>query len=212
MLVLDHLTVVAPTLAEGVDHVRACLDIDIPYGGAHPEMGTHNHLLRLGDDVFLEVIAVDPAVQAPGSARWFGLDDANAVRSAWDAGRRLRGWVVRTDDLGPVIARHGDVLGYKTRVSRGDRSWLFLVPSDGSLPAEGVAPSVIDWGYRGCPALAMPDLGARLASFVIEHPDPAGVTHLYKELGVANPPDVQKGAQVRYRATIGTPEGMRELY
>ena len=27
---LDHLTVIAPSLAEGVDHVRACLGLDNP--------------------------------------------------------------------------------------------------------------------------------------------------------------------------------------
>ncbi|HEX2656226.1 MAG TPA: VOC family protein, partial [Xanthobacteraceae bacterium] len=40
MLRLDHLTIIAPSLAEGVDHVRACLDIEMPFGGAHPQMGT----------------------------------------------------------------------------------------------------------------------------------------------------------------------------
>ena len=58
----------------------------------------------------------------------------------------------------------------------------------------------------------MPDLGARLASFQIEHPDPAWCRELYKELGVANPPEVRKGAQIRYRAMIDTPGGMKELH
>jgi hypothetical protein len=99
MLELDHLTILAPSLTLGVDHVRACLDLDIPYGGAHPEMGTHNHLLRLSDATFLEVIAIDPAAKPPARPRWFGLDDADAVRSAWEDGRRLRGWVARTRHL-----------------------------------------------------------------------------------------------------------------
>jgi hypothetical protein len=34
-LKLDHLTIIAPSLAEGVNHVRSCVDIDVPYGGAH---------------------------------------------------------------------------------------------------------------------------------------------------------------------------------
>ena len=31
MLKLDHLTVIAPSLAEGVEHVRNCLDLDVPF-------------------------------------------------------------------------------------------------------------------------------------------------------------------------------------
>jgi hypothetical protein len=47
-LYLDHLTVAALTVDEGVDHVRRSLGVVMPPGGAHPLMGTHNHLMRLG--------------------------------------------------------------------------------------------------------------------------------------------------------------------
>ncbi|HVI91731.1 MAG TPA: VOC family protein [Dongiaceae bacterium] len=46
LLKLDHLTVIAPTLTEGVSHVQNCLDLDIPFGTHHDYMGTHNHRLR----------------------------------------------------------------------------------------------------------------------------------------------------------------------
>jgi hypothetical protein len=212
MLELDHLTILTPSLAVGVDHVRACLDLDIPYGGAHPDMGTHNHLLRLSDATFLEVMAIDPAAKRPARPRWFGLDDADAVHSAWEDGRRLRGWVARTRHLDAVLARHGDMLGQQMRVSRGDRSWLFAVRPDGSLPAGGVAPSVMDWGDRGSPASAMRDLGARLMAFAIEHPDPAWVADLHRQLDIESAPQVRKGSGFRYRATIETPRGVSELW
>jgi len=47
MLKLDHLVVVAPTLAEGVAHVRSCIDVEVPFGQRHAYMGSHNHLLQL---------------------------------------------------------------------------------------------------------------------------------------------------------------------
>ena len=59
MLSLDHLVVAALTLEAGVDHVFRSLGVAIPPGGAHPLMGTHNHLMQLGEGVFLEVIARD---------------------------------------------------------------------------------------------------------------------------------------------------------
>lgn len=61
-LILDHITVVARSLDEGVAHVCDALGIKMPSGGAHPAMGTHNRLMALGPGFFLEVIAVDPDV------------------------------------------------------------------------------------------------------------------------------------------------------
>ena len=211
MLKFDHLAVIAPTLEDGVAHVRACLGMDMPTGGQHPQMGTHNRLMRLGDDAFLEVIALDPSAPKPAHPRWFGLDDRDGVRSAWDAGRRLRGWVARTTDIAGILAAHGDVLGDQTQVSRGDRSWDFAVCPDGALPADGVAPPVIDWGQRGTPAPDMPDVGAHLVSFQLEHPDPAGVRRLYEMLDVLDPPEVTQGADMCYRAQIQTPNGLKTL-
>jgi len=76
VLKLDHITVIAPTLAEGVAHVRACLDIEVPFGTRHTYMGTHNHRLQLGNRVYLEIVALDPdrrtAVVQPGSLPLYG--------------------------------------------------------------------------------------------------------------------------------------------
>jgi hypothetical protein len=60
-----------------------------------------------------------------------------------------------------------------------DPTFDFAIPADGSLPLDGVAPSVID--HRGNSSYIdfIPDLGARLHSFILEHPDPAGVEALY---------------------------------
>ena len=82
---LDHLTVVAPDLAEGVAHVRECLGLDVPFGTQHSYMGTHNHRLLLGPKLYLEIVARDPQGIDPGRPRWFGLDDAAQVRADWDA-------------------------------------------------------------------------------------------------------------------------------
>ncbi|HEU0229679.1 MAG TPA: VOC family protein [Burkholderiaceae bacterium] len=207
----DHLVVIAPDLAEGVAYVRTHLGVDLPYGGRHPEMGTHNHVLRIGEDVFLEVIAVDEDAGRPARARWFGLDDGAAVRRAWDQGLRLRSWVARGTDLNAVLADAPELFDDVVRVSRGDRSWRFCLPRDGSLPARGAAPCVIDWGERGTPVPGMSDSGVALREFILEHPDPDAVRALYRRMGLANPPEVRLGATLRYRACLHTPAGMVQL-
>ena len=211
MLTLDHLVVIAPSLDAGAAHVRDRLGMEMAAGGRHPQMGTHNLVLRLGDAVFLEVIAVDPAAPPPGRPRWFGLDDAAAVRAHWEAGRRLRAWVARTSDLDAVLAREGDLLGEKVRVSRGDRAWDFALRPDGCLPGDGAVPPVIDWGGRGNPAAEMADRGARLRALEMEHPDPERVAALHARLGIGDPPRLRQGARLRFRALIETPGGVRAL-
>ena len=211
-LTLDHLAIVAPSLAEGVAHVRSCLGLDMPEGGRHREMGTRNHLLRLGDSVFLEVIAVDPEAAPPGRPRWFGLDDADQVRADWEAGRRLRGFVARTDDLDGVLAARPDLFGEAVTMTRGALSWRFGVRPDGAWPADGAVPCVMDWGARGNPAPTMPDLGARLVGLSLDHPDPEAIAALYGSIGLFDPPKIHRGRLARVHAEILTEAGPRTLF
>jgi Glyoxalase-like domain len=152
MLKLDHISVIAPSLAEGVSHVRACLDLDVPFGQRHAYMGTYNHLLQLGDTVYLEIVALDPEADGPGRPRWFGLDDQKKVRSDWDEGRRLRGWVARTDAIDAIVAGHRGIFGEKVPFQRSIHllispfrtTALFL--STGRLPLSSTgAASLAQW-------------------------------------------------------------------
>ncbi|WP_255471010.1 VOC family protein [Paracoccus sp. M683] len=68
MFSLDHLTVIAPTLREGVQHVEDCLGIAVPFGTRHAYMATHNRRLQLGDNVYLEIVALGPDGVDPGRA------------------------------------------------------------------------------------------------------------------------------------------------
>jgi hypothetical protein len=211
MLRLDHLTVIAPSLAEGVLHVRTCLDLDVPFGQRHGYMGTHNHLLQLGGAVYLEIVALDPKGDAPDRRRWFGLDDQHRVRADWEDGRRLRGWVARSDAIDATLAAHGDLFGEKVPLPTVNPSFDFAIPKDGSLPLDGAAPSIIDRRGKPRSMAIIADLGAQLERFTLEHPNPAAIATLYRTLSVDRPPEVLQGPSLRYRAHIETPAGAREL-
>ena len=191
--------------------MREALGVEMPAGGKHPEMGTHNHLVGLGPDVYLEVIAADPEAPRPPHRRWFGLDDREAVERHWREGRRLRGYVARCTDMAATIGGQAETFGAPMRISRGDRHWLFAVRPDGELPMGGALPCLIDWGERGTPAPAMPDLGLRLQSLRVETPDPDAVHAALDAIGMARKPEICRGAEVRLTATIATPSGVRVL-
>ena len=211
MIRFDHLVIVAPSLAEGVAHVRETLGVEMPFGGRHPNMGTWNHLLRLGDHVFLEVIAIDPEAPPPGRPRWFGLDDRDKVRADWARGHRLKAWVANTRMLAGILAQYGVTFGIATAQSRGALSWQFAVPDDGALIMDGALPYLIEWSDGINPAHAIPDLGCRLKGVTIEHPKSDMVRSALTSLSSLGPVSVRQGPAFKLSAEIETPDGVRRI-
>lgn len=211
MLTLDHLTVIAPTLTEGVRHVSECLELEVPFGTRHYYMGTHNHRLQLGENVYLEIVALDPDGVDPGRARWFGVDDPGQVRSDWEQGLRLRGWVAATATINSIVRQHPE-FGDVVPLPFDKPEFSFAIPADGSLPSGGILPSLID--HRGNPTKMsdVPDLGARLISFYLQHPKPEEIIATYDALKIDRPPKIQIGARFLYEAEIQTLNGVHTLW
>jgi len=167
--------------------------------------------LQLGNFVCLEIVALDPEGTEPGRPRWFDLDNQEKIRSDWNEGRRLRGWVASTETIDAVLLTHGAIFGDKVPLPTADPNFAFAIPKDGSLPLDGAAPSIIDhWGDPSYVA-SIPEMGARLRSLTLEHLDPAGIGALYRELAIDHPPVIVQAPKVRYRARIETPTGLKEL-
>ena len=203
---IDHLVVTAPTLASGADWLERTLGVAPGPGGAHPRMGTHNLLLRLGESCFVEVLAIDPAAARPARPRWFGLDEL-----APDATPRLAAWVARTDDLRACPAALLQEAGEIEPMTRGTREWLITIPPDGGLPLGGALPAFIEWQSPPAPAGAgLPDAGCALAGLGLRHPQAA---HLHELLGLAGLADavaIGTGTPGLW-ADIVTPTGLRRL-
>jgi hypothetical protein len=210
MTELDHIAVIAPDLTTGVAWVRQALGVEMPAGGKHPEMGTHNHLVGLGPDVYLEVIAADPDAPKPPHRRWFGLDDRAAVERHWREGRRLRAYVAHCTDMAATIGAQAEMFGAPMRISRGDLHWLFAVRTDGELPMGGALPYLIGASAARRRRI-FPDLGLRLQSLCIETPEPDAVHAALDAIGMARKPEIRQGREVRLTATIATPQGVRVL-
>ena len=206
---LDHLTVAALTLEQGVDHVRRALGVVVPPGGAHPLMGTHNCLMQLGDGVFLEIIAPDPAA-TPRRTRWFSLDDSR-MRARLEQTPQLISWVVRVADLGKALHTVDKSVGEAVHLTRGTLSWLISVPSDGSMAFDGALPTLIEWPAGPHPASGMADLGCRLEHLRIEHPENTRIAEALAPICSDARVTISGGAIPRLWATIKTPNGLREL-
>lgn len=179
---LDHLVVAALDVQQGVDWVKENLGVDMPAGGVHPAMGTHNHLMRLDEGTFLEVIAPNPEATPPDRPRWFGFDDP-AVRLRLEQGPALIAWVVNTDDITATMQGASLSLGEATPITRGDLKWQFGLPADGRLLAGGIVPYVIQWETDVHPSGGMSDLGCRLKGLVLHHPCPSWIQGVLTSMG-----------------------------
>lgn len=205
---IDHITVTAPTLEAGAQFVRQALGIAPQPGGQHVRMGTHNLLLRLGDTLFLEVIAPDPTLPKPARPRWFGLDALQPHTAP-----RLATWVVRTDDIRASSAACPEVLGLIAPMRRGALDWLITIPEDGALPLDGVGPALIEWSTPAHPAAGLRDHSLSLGKLELFHPEPERITRLLLSLGLNRQVAVHasQDGSAHLAARIDTAQGPRWL-
>lgn len=201
---LDHLTVVARHLEEGADHIRRALGVEMPAGGAHPRMGTHNRLMALGPDSFLELIAIDPVAPPPDRPRWFGLD-------RFEGPPRLATWVLGVADIEAELMLGHPESGVATPIERGDLSWLISVPGDGSMPLDGAYPTLIEWPPGRHPAASMVDLGCRLTALRVTHPRAEEIAARLGHRIDRSLIDLRTGPAPALEADISTPSGPRIL-
>lgn len=179
---------------EGARWVEERTGVSLDAGGRHDTFGTHNRVLSLGPDNYLEVIAVDPDAAPPARPRWFELD-TSAMRERLAAGPALIHWVVRVGSV--------DDIADPLEMSRGDNRWVVGVPRDGRMPLGGLAPSRILWRTPP-PSTRLSDKGIRLESLVVATREPELVRNLIRDVG--GPVSVTAGSDV-VSATLMTPQG-----
>ncbi|KAA1010468.1 VOC family protein [Paraburkholderia panacisoli] len=225
---LDHLVISARTLDEGTQYVADTLGVAPAGGGAHPLMRTHNRLLNLWDDVYLEVIAVDPQAAAmPDAAaggdtprpRLFALDDP-ATHARLENGPYLSHWVARVERpkrLSLWQAQYPQRIAPIVPMTRGDFTWGLSVPDDGAFPSwegagDGVLPSLIQWDSPRHPSDALPATGIALKALKAVHPQAERISAQLHWLGAVHLLDLRatEGAPALV-AEFETPDGLRTL-
>ncbi len=160
---LDHLAVAGATLNEATEAIETALGVTLQPGGQHDLFGTHNRLLGLGDGLYLEAIAIDPAAPDPGRARWFDLD-------AFTGPARLSNWICRTPDLASALAALPKGVGSPVDLRRGDLRWRMAVPDGGCLPYDNLFPALIQWQGTLHPGSILATSGCTLRRLVVAHP------------------------------------------
>jgi hypothetical protein len=159
-------------------------------------MGTHNALVSLGDDIYFELLAVDPTQKdkRPGTmgARIDALPSP-----------RLFAYMLKGQDLAQqqkVLASHGitaDLFDASRTTPEGRTlKWRLLVPHDN--PFGDFVPKFIDWLDTPHPSSTSRP-GCTFESFEIGHPESAALRRLLTELDASIPVDTSDRAHFRLR-------------
>jgi len=203
---IDHLVYACANLERGMDEIEQLLGVRPVPGGRHPDFGTHNALLSLGPETYLEVIARDPdsTVSVPSALAELP-DDQNS---------RLKTWVLRTEDI-DQLAGIANAAGINIGpVQSGSRdapdgskiSWQLT--DHNAMPMGGAIPFLINWGDTPHPASLVPN-GGELLNLLIEHPEAERVRDMLVVLGMDL--EVKHGPDFKLVASVRTINGIRIL-
>lgn len=203
ILGIDHLVYGAPDLELGRQAIENLLGVRPVIGGQHLGRGTHNALLALGEDIYLEIIAPDPKQASVPGPLWMGVDKIKKPK--------LIAWAARSNDLIGLtsLAWENDIsLG---SISTGSRnlpngqvlSWQLTEPN--SDTTDLLVPFFINWGRSPHPAASLPS-GGNLISLKAGHPEPDRVHDVMKHLGFDLP--IQQRETECLMAEIQTSKGL----
>jgi hypothetical protein len=217
-LTLDHLVYGVPDLAMAMDEFKNQLGVAPVFGGRHEGLGTHNAILPLAGETYLELIARDPNGPEPGQPRPFDLD---ALRSA-----RLVAWAVRSRAI-EIDVEHakeqgfdpGIVFGMTRKEPNGETlHWKLSLRREPF--GDGLVPFVIDWGTTRHPSAVAasqtnPDdphpttSRCEMSAFSATHPDPVPVRTALVALGATL--EVRDGPSAGLQICLTGPAGSLQL-
>lgn len=198
---LDHLMWEELRLSEGEKRFAALTGVTPAFGGRHPDMGTHNSLLSLGPEKYLEIISLDPA----------HLEAANLPEETLSSFTpSLFAFGVRTYDLVRVeqmVRATGLKIEHLHNITRQS-------PDGRTLEWQTIVVGGHDFGdflpfFTRCGNVVHPSetapKGCELLEFSVGHPQHQELSRLYKALEINVP--VFESEQPQLRAVLATPKG-----
>ena len=142
---IDHIVLACKDLESYTTYVSNKLGAPIVGGGQHLDMGTHNKLIKIGEDCYLEIIAADP-------------NNPNQYK-AWMAVNQIENptitrYALSTDSIADDIKHLTPFYGTEMPIHQGSRlkkdgstlSWTMSLPSNSSVIDD--CPFLLDWSQQ----------------------------------------------------------------
>lgn len=212
---LDHILLGCSELEQGIALVEERTGVRAAFGGVHPNRGTQNALLSLGERHYLEIIAPDPKQQtteASSMANTTATSLLARVKSLKTP--RLVGWAAHPGDLTAYskklrdagIAFTGPTPGSRKRPDGRVLQWQTLNLQDDH---SRLLPFFIEWSTDSPHPADDAPKGCRLTRFELAVPDPDTFRKLLVLMSLELP--LTKDLRSQIRATLVGPQGQLDL-
>jgi hypothetical protein len=206
---LDHIILGCSSLDHGIALLEERTGMRAAFGGVHPDRGTMNALLSLGERHYLEIMAPDPKAKTLQSWAVARLNSLKELTTP-----RLVTWAVHTGDIDGVakklresgIAFAGPLPGSRVRPDGRVLNWKTLNLTE---DRHGVLPFFIEWGADSAHPSSDAPAGCHIEYFAAADQDPGELSKSLQRIGV----DVlvEHGDRPQLRMRIAGPKGSLEV-
>lgn len=204
---IDHIVYAVTDLEAAMDEFEKLSGLRPVFGGYHTTKGTKNALVNLGNECYLEILAIDQANTAIAPPRWMGID---LVKTS-----QITRWSLKSNQLrkdSEILQKYHPEMGIiqagQRKTNTGDTlTWKMILPL--ATPAVELVPFMTDWQHSAVhPTQNLPQECA-LIGLSFTHPNSAEIQKIFDELGVNM--NIEKGEKMMIKAKIKSPNGIFEI-
>jgi len=204
---IDHLVYCVHDLDASIREFEEKYGFQINVGGRHLHHGTRNALINLGQNCYLELLAIDRGNKQVYQDRWMGIDLLTEDK--------LTRWAISSSDLDRdhrILSDYNEQMGI---ISTGSRqrpdtkvlNWKMTLPL--SQPEVEVIPFLIDWSESESHPTDGLSVQGQLLGLELSHPEPDRIKSCLAHLG--HEVVITQSEETIIKATIKGPKGQFQI-
>jgi len=203
----DHIVYAVPDLQTAMDEFEQLSGVRPIFGGYHTTKGTKNALVNLGDECYLEILAIDEDNATIKPPRWMGVDLIEKPE--------ITRWSLKSNNLSQdseILQKYqpemGIIQGGQRKTSTGEMlTWEMILPL--AAPAVELVPFMTDWQHSAVhPTHNLPQQ-CELINLSFTYPNPTEIQSIFNKLGIDTA--IVKDEKAMIRIKIKSPNGVFEI-
>lgn len=203
---LDHIVWACHELKQGISYIEKLTGAKVFLGGRHTNYGTHNAILPLSANAYLEIIAADPTSKNC-SKKWMAVDLIDKPKiTRWSI--QSENLVSHSQILKSLSPELSEIINGRRKQKNGD-ILIWKMTNPGNKPVVSPAPFLIDWGDTGQHPCQNLPIKCSLNEIQISSDEPNKYTSLFKSLNLNV--KINKAKQNTILVKIKSPKGIVTL-